>query len=132
MTMSKDARSPGTGRGGFTLFEVLIALAVFMLAVIGLSTALDSALQAALEVRQRSQCRQELESCLAYCQVDLPGDTPRILEAETNNGMRVEESVVPYPLTDGKGREITGLKKLTITTKLGKQSDHAEILIYRP
>lgn len=57
---------------GFTLFEVLIALAVFMLAVTGLAIALNTALGVALEVRQRSACRAELESRLAYCQAIPP------------------------------------------------------------
>lgn len=118
---------------GFTLFEVLIALAVFMLAVTGLAIALDTALQAALEVRQRSFCRSELESRLAYCQANPPPEgSPRVLEAARNRGVRVEESLTPYPARNAAGAEISGLKKLTITTKSGTQTDRAEILINRP
>jgi len=118
---------------GFTLFEVLIALAVFMLAVTGLAIALDTALQAALEVRQRSFCRSELESRLAYCQANPPPEgSPRVLEAARNHGVRVEESLTPFPARNASGAEISGLKKLTITTKSGTQTDQAEILINRP
>ncbi|MEI6377831.1 MAG: prepilin-type N-terminal cleavage/methylation domain-containing protein [bacterium] len=118
---------------GFTLFEVLIALAVFMLAVTGLAVALDTALQAALEVRQRSFCRTELESRLAYCQANPPPVGPaRILEASKNRGIRVEESLAPYEAKNAKGIAITGLKKLTIITKTGTQSDRAEILLNLP
>jgi hypothetical protein len=118
---------------GFTLFEVLIALAVFMLAVTGLAIALDTALQAALEVRQRSFCRSELESRLAYCQANPPPEgSPRVLEAARNHGVRVEESLTPFPARDAAGTEISGLKKLTITTKSGTQTDQAEILLKRP
>ena len=118
---------------GFTLFEVLIALAVFMLAVTGLAIALDTALQAALEVRQRSFCRSELESRLAYCQANPPPEgSPRVLEAARNHGVRVEESLTPFPARNAAGAKISGLKKLTITTKSGTQTDQAEILINRP
>jgi prepilin-type N-terminal cleavage/methylation domain-containing protein len=118
---------------GFTLFEVLIALAVFMLAVTGLAIALDTALQAALEVRQRSFCRSELESRLAYCQANPPPEgSPRVLEAARNHGVRVEESLTPFTARNAAGAEISGLKKLTITTKSGTQTDQAEILINRP
>lgn len=120
-------------RGAFTLFEVLIALAVFMLAVVGIAKALDTALQAALEARQRTQCRQQLESRLAYCLADPPQEgTPRILPAEKNNGVRVEETLTPYAAKNAKGQELQGLKKLQIITKSGTQSDRAEILFNHP
>lgn len=117
---------------GFTLFEVLIALAVFMLAVTGLAVALDTALQAALQVRQRSLCRSELESRLAYCLANPPLEgSPRILEPGRNRGIRVEESLAAYPARNSAGAEIIGLKKLTIITKAGNESDRAEIFINR-
>ena len=120
-------------RRGFTLFEVLIALAVFMLAVVGIAKALDTALQAALEARQRTQCRQQLESRLAYSLATPPREgTPRILSAEKNNGVRVEESLTPYTAKNAKGEDLQGLKKLRIVTKSGTQTDNAEILINHP
>ena len=119
--------------GGFTLFEVLIALAVFMLAVTGLAIALNTALQATLEVRQRSFCRAELESRLAFCQANPPPvGTPRILEASQNHGVKVEESLVPWPAKNAKGLDVQGLKKLVIKTRSGNQTDSAEILLYQP
>ena len=118
---------------GFTLFEVLIALAVFMLAVAGLAIALNTALQATLEVRQRSFCRTELESRLAFCQANPPPvGTPRILEASQNHGIKVEESLVPWPVKNAKGLDVQGLKKLVIKTRSGNQTDSAEILLNLP
>lgn len=118
---------------GFTLFEVLIALAVFMLAVTGLAIALDTALQAAIEVRQRFLCRTELESRLAYCLANPPPEgTPRILDAAGNHGVRVEETLAAFPARNRAGAEIPGLKKLTIITKSGSQADQAEILLQKP
>lgn len=119
--------------GGFTLFEVLIALAVFMLAIAGIAKAIDTALQASLEVRQRTQCRQELETRLAYCLADPPKEgSPRIIPEENNNGVRIEEIVTAYSAKNAKGQELQGLKKLKILAKAGTQEDHAEILLNRP
>lgn len=135
MTMSDRDLKKRTGSftQGFTLFEVLIALAVFMLAVTGLAIALNTALQAALEVRQRSFCRAELESRLAFCQaVPPPIGSTRVLEASKNHGVKVEESLIPWPLKNGQGLEVTGLKKLTIKTTSGNQKDQAEILLNLP
>lgn len=118
---------------GFTLFEVLIALAVFMLAVAGLAAALDTALQAALDVRERNQFRSMLESRLAYCQADPPqAGSPRVIEADKNHGVRIEESVEPYRAKNAQGSELAGLTKLTIKIRTGTRSDSAEILINQP
>ena len=117
----------------FTLFEVLIALAVFMMAVTGLAIALNTALGVALEVRQRSACRAELESRLAYCQAIPPAvGSTRVLEASKNHGVKVEETLVPYAANNGKGLAVEGLKKLTIKTTSGTQVDTAVILLNIP
>jgi prepilin-type N-terminal cleavage/methylation domain-containing protein len=120
-------------RGGFTLLEVMMALAVFMLAVVGIAKAIDTALQAGIEARSRAQCRQQLESRLAYCLADPPPPGPtRVIEAAKNRGVRVEESLEPFAARNAKGQEIQGLKKLVIKTISGNQSESAEILLNHP
>jgi type II secretory pathway component PulJ len=119
--------------GGFTLFEVLIALAVFMLAVAGLAAALDTALQTVLAVRERIQFRSMLESRLAYCQADPPqAGAPRVIEADKNHGIRIEESVESCQAKNALGAELAGLTKLTIRIRSGTRSDSAEILMNQP
>jgi Prokaryotic N-terminal methylation motif len=118
---------------GFTLFEVLIALGVFMLAVTGLVIAIDTSLQVLLETRRHAASREMLESRLAYCQADPPAEgTPRVIDARENRGIRVEESLLPFPAKDAKDQEITGLKKLRIITSGNGSTNSAEILIYQP
>jgi len=117
---------------GFTLFEVLIALAVFMLAVTGIAIAIDTALQATLDIRQRSLSRSLLESRLAYCLADPPVGQKRVIEASKNHGVRIEEMMEPYAAKNAQGIAVNGLKKLTITAKTGTQTDSASVLLYRP
>ena len=120
------------GQRGFTLFEVMIALGVFAIAVVGLITALNTAMQAALEVRQRAQIRQELESRIALRQA-IPLDNEKlVIEAKNNHGIRVEETIVPHPVTNKDGEELPNIKKLTITAMLDQQSDSASILVNQP
>ena len=119
-------------KSGFTLLEVLLALGVFALAAVGLVIAIDTALRAALTVRERSMARRELESRLAYCLADPPGPAKRVLTPEQNHGVRVEETLVSWPMKDGTGKEVAGMKKLTILTGSGALAEKAEILLYRP
>ena len=128
MTKEKTTRR----RGGFTLLEVLIALGVFAFAAMGLIVAIDTALQAALAVRDRSMARRELESRLAYCLADPPGQAKRIIPPEQNHGIKVEETLVPCPMKNGEGKEVPGMKKLTIVTGTGDSAEKAEVLLFRP
>jgi hypothetical protein len=92
-------------------------------------------MDAALAARDRSLCRQALESRLAFSLANPPpeGNEKRILRAEENGGIRVEESLVDWPLKDGKGRDVTGIKKLLIVTSRGRLgTDRAEVLVYHP
>ncbi|MEI6322081.1 MAG: type II secretion system protein [bacterium] len=119
----------GKSGHGFTLLEVMIALGVFAIAVVGLITALNTAVEAALEVRQRAMIRSELESQLAL-RMGFPLQTQRlVLEAKDNHGIRLEETLVPYPVKNKDGIEIQNIKKLTISATLDKQSETASILI---
>ncbi|MFZ4115551.1 MAG: type IV pilus modification PilV family protein [Chthoniobacterales bacterium] len=117
------------GSKAFTLFEVLIALAVFAFSVAGLVMALDSMVKAVLETRERVFSRLSLESRLAYNLVDPPVSGDRTL---TNHGVTFTESLTPLDLTDVHGNEIRGIYRLKITSEYEKITDSAEILLYRP
>ncbi|MFZ4774566.1 MAG: type IV pilus modification PilV family protein [Terrimicrobiaceae bacterium] len=120
---------------GFTLFEVLIALGVFAIAVTGLVTALDSAVMAAFEARGRALSRLMLESRLSAAMSDPPLNGSRVIEARDNNGVRVEEKMEKFEAKTTNGTLVPGLWKLKVTADWGardKGRETAEILIYRP
>lgn len=123
-------------RDGFTLFEVLIAMGVFAIAVTGLAMALQSSVEAALEARQRSLARMQLESRLSIAMADPPASGRRVVEARDNNGIRVEETLEPYEAKTTNGMAVPGLWKLKIVAGSGdrdsKDKETAEILIYKP
>ena len=123
------------GNIGFTLFEVLVALGVFSIAVTGLAIALDSAVGAAFEARDRSHSRMLLESRLAAAMSDPPLNGKRVIEARDNHGVRVEESLEVFEAKTTNGVAVPGLYKLTITAEFGKGRsgrETAEILVYKP
>jgi len=119
----------------FTLFEVLIALGVFAIAVTGLAMALESAVQAAFEARERALSRIVLESRLSAVMSDPPANGRRVIEARDNNGIRVEETMDAFEAKTTNGTPVTGIWKLKITADFGrgkKGQETAEILLYRP
>ena len=122
-------------QSAFTLFEVLIALGVFVIAVTGLALALDSAVLAAVEARERALARVVLESRLAAAMSDPPANGKRVVEARDNNGIRIEESLDPFEAKTTNGTPVAGLWKLKISAEFGRGRagrESAEILIYKP
>jgi len=119
---------------GFTLFEVLIALGVFAIAVTGLAIGLQSAVEAALTARQRALARFVIESRLAAAMTDPPLDGKRESEGRTNNGISVLETFEQVELTDTNGQIIPGMWKLRVEADLGRggSKESAEILVFRP
>ena len=116
------------------MFEVLIALGVFAIAVTGLVIGLQSTLDAALTARQRALARFVIESRLATAMTDPPLDGKRAIEGRTNNGVSVLETFEQVELQDTNGQIIPGMWKLQVTAEFGKDrtKEQAEILVYRP
>lgn len=121
-------------RRGFTLFEVLVALGVFAIAVTGLAIGLQSTVEAALGARERALARFMIESRLAAAMTDPPLDGRREIDGRTNNGISVVETFEQVELTDANGQIIPGMWKLQVTAELGRggSKERAEILVFRP
>jgi type II secretion system protein I len=121
-------------RRGFTLFEVLVALGVFAIAVTGLAIGLQSAVEAALSARQRALARFVIESRLAAAMTDPPLDGKRTIDGSTNNGISVVETFEQVELQDTNGQIIPGMWKLHVAAEFGRDptKEQAEILVYRP
>ena len=121
-------------RRGFTLFEVLVALGVFAIAVTGLAIGLQSAVEAALSARERALARFVIESRLAAAMIDPPLDGKREIDGRTNNGISVVETFEQVELKDTNGQILPGMWKLQVVAELGRDGgkERAEILVFRP
>ena len=112
-----------------------MALGVFAIAVTGLAIALDSAVMAAFEARERALARMVLESRLSAVMSDPPVSGSRTIEARDNNGVRVEELMEQFEAKTTNGTPVTGLWKVKITADWGrrdKSKETAEFLLFRP
>jgi len=118
---------------GFTLFEALIALAIFSIAFVGLVVALDASVRAGIEARNASVLRRALEDRLAYnLVVPLQPDEKRTIAAADNNGIAIEEAIEAFTAENMDGEELTGLWLLTITaTAADGTTATADTLLYR-
>ena len=118
----------------FTLFEVLIALGVFAVAVTGLALALQSAMDAALNARERMLARAMIESSLAAAMANPPLDGKREIDARTNSGIRVLETFEQAEIRNTNNAILPGMWKLKVTAEpaRGGVKEIAEILVYRP
>ncbi|MFM8716158.1 MAG: prepilin-type N-terminal cleavage/methylation domain-containing protein [Spartobacteria bacterium] len=118
----------------FTLFEVLIALGVFAVAVTGLALALQSAVDAALNARSRMLARTMIESRLASAMANPPLDGRREIEGRTNNGIHVVETFEQAEIRDTNNAILPGMWRLKVTAEpaRGGIKETAEILVYRP
>jgi type II secretion system protein I len=119
---------------GFTLFEVLIALGVFALAVTGLALALQAAVDAALNARSRMLARTIIESRLAAAMADPPMNGKREIDARSNNGIAVLETFEHTEIRNPDGTVLPGMWKLIVTAGPlpGGGKERAEILLYKP
>lgn len=122
------------GRGGFTLFEVLVALGVFALAVTGLVIALQATVDAALFARERSLARVVIESRLAMALADPPLDGERTIDPRDNNGIGVLETMEEVEIVQTNGEALPGMWRLRVEAKWGDDEtmESAEVLLYQP
>lgn len=100
--------------GAFTLFEALVALAVFSFAVLGFVGAFEAALDSAREVRREAFLRQVLEDRIAFLENAPLFDTDNSYPGPVP-GMTIRETIFPEQLVDEEQNILAGFWKLTVS-----------------
>ncbi len=67
---------------GFTIFEVIVALFVFAMAVVGLMIALDTAISTGRDIQRQIFLRREIENRMAVLEGGRVGDLNRVTESK--------------------------------------------------
>lgn len=120
---------------GFTLFEVLIALGIFGMVVIGMMMALDSTLAAAKEARQEQAVRTQIANRMALLEGEELKELERRIQIESPKMTFIE--TVQKEAAQGRDREVLdGFWRVTILAKwqVGGQAvqEQASFLRYQP
>ena len=120
-------------RGAFTLLEVLIALGVFAIAIVGMMVALDTILRVAREARFHEIVRHRLENHLAF--LEGGKEVNRKIELESPK-MTILESVRREQVLNANRTVLEGFWRIKVVAEWEyegvKDKEEASILRFSP
>jgi type II secretory pathway component PulJ len=105
-----------SARRAFTLFEALVALAVFSFAVIGFLWAYDATLDAAREVRREAIVRQIMEDRIAWLEIAELVETDNRIDGPLP-GMKIRETIQPERLIDEEQNILQGFWRAAVVVE---------------
>jgi Tfp pilus assembly protein PilV len=123
------------GAAGFVLWEILLALTIFCVVALSLTTALQRAAETARLLRQDSQVRHDLESILAETSVTklAPGRSEVPLGDQR---VRYERQIAAVTAKNSKGQPLDHLWRITVRATWQEtnqsRSSQAELIVYQP
>jgi type II secretory pathway pseudopilin PulG len=123
------------GKAGFVLWEILLALTIFCIVALSLTTALQQAAETARLLRQDSQVRHDLESILAETSVTklAPGTSAIPLGDQR---VRYERQIAAVTAKNSKGQPLDHLWRITVRATWQEtnrsRSSQAELIVYQP
>ncbi|HEY8900362.1 MAG TPA: prepilin-type N-terminal cleavage/methylation domain-containing protein [Chthoniobacterales bacterium] len=128
----RSERRRSRGRGGFTLLEVLMAVAIFAFASIGLLMALQTSLAGAQATQRDSQVQTGLSNRLARYSV---GPMRAVEEDEAENDVNYHIQVGREEVTNEDRALLRGFWRISVTASWtddgGPQEWTASHLVYR-
>jgi hypothetical protein len=141
LTSPHIVRIPGrlagnkNGRTGFVLWEILLALSIFCIFALSLTTALQQGAATARLLRQDSQVRHDLESILAETA------TTKLVAGRSevplgDQRVRYERQIAPVAAKNSKGQQLDHLWRITVHATWQEtnqsRSSQAELIVYQP
>lgn len=129
-------RVPRSRRAGaFILMEVVIAVAIFALAGVGLAVAINDMGEVFNESRQEAEVRRRLETLLTEARLRGVAPGKSALEPDAM-GVVYETETAVLPLENKDRMVLTGLYRITVKAlwKRGteEREEAAEIYVYQP
>ncbi len=129
--------STTSGRLGFALYEVLIAVTIFAFGIIALGRATQNCLNASTLNAEEDRVRQILSNRMAEIQATLAApDAMKEFKVDTGYGaVKLIQKSAPANLTEPDGNELGGINLVTLTAQWERngvaQSRQIEFYVYR-
>lgn len=122
-------------KSGFVLWEMLLALSIFCIVALSLTTALEHAADTARLLRQDSQVRHDLESILTESSVaKLAAGKSEIPLGDQR--VHYEREVVPIQAKNSKGQPLDHLWHIIVRARWQEtnqsRSSQADLIVYQP
>ena len=120
---------------GFVLWEIMLALLIFSVVVVALTSALQQTVDASILLRDESQVRFELQNLLTEtaAQKLTPGKSSVVVG---DGRVHYEREVRAVQAKTAKGVILPDLYEIIVQASWKSsghpRSDHAEIIVYRP
>ncbi|MFZ4681534.1 MAG: PulJ/GspJ family protein [Terrimicrobiaceae bacterium] len=127
-------KPPQTPRA-FTLLEVLLAMGIFAISVLGMMTALNDTLNAASDARTGQRVRSELENRLAALEEEDLREMERVTELKSP-AMTVKETIRREPVITRGRDQLAGFWRVSVKAEWmaggERNSEEASILRFKP
>lgn len=117
-------------QGGYILFEVIIAVTIFSLAIVGLMRVLDTSLQSANYFARDTAIRYGLQSILTEARHQ-ELENMVLVQRDEAMGVEYRTEVEPLQLASDSGSSLSGLYVLRATASYEGEQEVAEIWIYQ-
>jgi type II secretory pathway pseudopilin PulG len=136
--MRNDAATFPPLRGkadGFVLWEMLLALAIFSLGAIALTTAMQRSVDTVILIHDESEVRQDLESILAEASaIKLQAGKTAIFMGD--HRIQYEREVISLPAKNSKGQVVPNLWQVTVratwTARNRVRTGEAQEVLFQP
>ncbi len=133
--MNFNLRKCCARKGGFTLLEVMLALAIFILAGVSLVIALNRIFDVAVETDQIDRMRVDLSTRLAESRLIRLAPGSESLAPGYNN-ITYKKTIEPLILTNLDGQPLANLYRVRITAYSKIDNDveqrSVEVYVYQP
>jgi hypothetical protein len=120
---------------GFVLWEIMLALTIFAVVAVALTTALQQTVEASILLRDESQIRLEIQNLLA--EATSAKLKPGKLESQSSDGrVRYEREIRQVNAKNARGEVLPNLYEIVIRASWKSsgraRSDSASLTVYQP
>jgi type II secretory pathway pseudopilin PulG len=130
-----SCRPTGANKGGFILWEVLLAFGIFCLVSVGFIAALEQTIFTVTLVRDESEVRRSFENFFAEARAEKLQPGTQALNG-ADNRVQYERQVQTVKAKNQQGADVTNLFEIKLTARWTLQNrertEEAKIIVYQP